>query len=131
MSEPKYQISQTEAIAAFAEWRGTINAALDYIKEQVNRLRDEDLEQWEIIEQIRGTLEKNRDRCDQMAGGKTNSVDFDELKKDVAGNFRDLKKEVSTQGKTQVRQGVTMVFYGLIGGALFSFLTAMFNKLIQ
>ena len=106
--------------AVFAEWRGTVKTALDFIKRSLNRLEAEDKEQWETIEQIRGMLEKHRDRCDQLSKEKAPLTEFSEL-----------KTEVANQGKTQIKQGMTMVFYGLIGGALFSLLLALFNHFVQ
>jgi hypothetical protein len=125
-----------EMLASFAEWRGTVTSALDFIKSSLSRLEQEDQEQWETIENIRGSMEKHRDRCDQVSRDKAAKSDLDTIREDVgkkasATDVADLKKEVGNQGKSQIKQGVTMTFYGLIGGALFTLLMALFNYILS
>jgi len=115
---------------SFAEWRGTVKTALDFIKSSLKRLEAEDQEQWETIEQVRGMLEKARDRCDQLSQGRATKADVDALrgeldKKASAKDFDELKTEVNAQSKVQIKQGVTLLFYGTIGGALFTILLNM------
>lgn len=132
---------------SFAEWRGTVKTALDFIKSSLKRLEAEDQEQWETIEQVRGMLEKARDRCDQLSQGramkadvdalrceldkKASVKDFDEFKKVSVKDFDELKTEVNAQGKIQIKQGVTLLFYGTIGGALFTILLNMATHFLK
>jgi hypothetical protein len=75
-------------------------------------------------------LEKARDRCDQLSQGRAIKADVDALrgeldKKANIKDFDELKTEVNAQGKIQIKQGVTLLFYGTIGGALFTILLNM------
>ena len=122
--------------ASFTEWRGIVKTAIDFIKDALDRLRNEDLEQWETIEQIRQMLEKHRDRCDTFSSNKANCVDLDQLKielktKASAATVQRIEADIKAQDKIQTKQGVTLVFYGLIGGALFSGLMALFSFIIR
>jgi len=122
--------------ASFAEWRGIVKTAIDFIKGELERLRAEDLEQWEIVEQIRSTLEKHRDRCADVSFKKVERIEIDQLKTEIktkapVATVEALQSEVRRQDKAQIKQGVTLVFYGLIGGALFSILMALFNFIIK
>ncbi len=141
-----------EPSASFAEWRGAVKTAFNFIGRDLKRLNGVNTEQWATIEQIRGMLEKHRDRCDQISrekaaaseverlrtelGLKASDGDLKTLEKEVNEKASDedlgtLEKEVISQGKSQVKHGVTNMFYGLIGGGLFSLLLALMSALFN
>ena len=166
-------------VDSFAEWRGTVKAALSSIDQQLERieqlrrenlasikeqfdwleqLRKEDLdrvhhqdqEQWETIEKIRTQLSICRDRCEKLSQSKCSLDDLVRAQKEVetaktvaeaakadlekkadAAAITTLTEKVGNQKVIQAKQGVVVAFYGLIGGALFSLLLALFGHLIK
>lgn len=101
-----------------AEWRGTVKETLKHFAANVEQLRKIDAEQWEAIAEMRRENRECRERCDKVAFLKADKTAL----KDLAGEIDDINDNVGAQEKLQIKQQVTLAFYGIIGGGLFSFL---------
>ncbi len=154
--------SNFNELTRFVEWRGTVSAALDYIREKLTHLHEEDLEQWKVIETIRSQQQACRDRCEKVSNAKSSKDDLITVKndvevcraalvkkaesKDLKSNYDELRsglsdkaaavdlkivsEKVQGQSVTQAKQAATLMFYGLIGGGLFTLLMTLFKKII-
>ena len=131
-------------INAFSEWRGTVTGALEYIRARIDDLQKEDKELWEAIVDLRKQLERCRNRCEILSGGKCTKDDISDIKRELDSlwlSFSKFDGKIDEQGKTlngkicrtdlesvvrrvdaqeksQIRQAVIMMFYGAIGSGL-------------
>lgn len=168
------EIKNEYTLAMYAEWRGAVKTALDYIKGDLVQLHAVDESLWAIVEKVRAELGAFRDRCDVLSCAKVSKADADALRKEfdlllarldkladkvdecvkeqfekydkldtkVDKNDKDqcgaleakvtpLAAALHLQDKAQVKQQVTMAFFGMIGGALFWFLGVLINYFLN
>lgn len=122
--------------ASFAEWRGAVKSGFNFVRQDLQRLEAERQGLWSAIGQIRAAMEKARDRCDRINREKALASDVEQLRmalkrKASASDVKGLGAEVVSQGKIQSKQGVTVMFYGVLGGVLFSVVMALFTRLLS
>jgi predicted nuclease with TOPRIM domain len=139
-----------DQVASFAEWRGTVKAALDYIHHQLDQLREEDTEQWTTLEAVRSQMVKCRDRCDRVSMNKCTKEDLIQARagceeareavetvratvatKAEKADLKTVYDKVEGQGQVQVKHAVTMAFFGVIGGGLFTAVIWLLGLLVK
>lgn len=114
------QISEVflQEFSRFAEWRGTVKETLKHFAQAIDQLRKTADDQWEAIAEMRRENRECRERCDKVACLKADKTAL----KDLAGEVDGINDNVGAQEKLQIKQQVTLAFYGIIGGGLFSLL---------
>jgi predicted RNase H-like nuclease (RuvC/YqgF family) len=127
----------------FAEWRGAVKTALDFVNKDISRLEDVVKEQWDSISKLRAVMDKCRDRCELICKEKVLLKDFEKISNDIeniktqlglkssSADFEKLKDKVGTHDINQSKQSVTLMFYGVIGGALFTGVIFLLNMIFK
>lgn len=113
-------------VTRFSEWRGTVKEALKHLADDMDRREKREDDIFAVIKDVQDDQKACRNRCDKVACHKAEKEDLKGCEDKVKG----LEKGQIDQGKLQVKQQVTLAFYGLIGGAFFSLLMTVGNALL-
>lgn len=132
---------QTSTVSA--EWRGAVKAALEFIKNDIKRLEDAVKDQWDSISKLRAIVDKCRDRCELICKEKVILKDFEKIATEIENlktqlgmkssseDLKELEKKVGTHDVHQAKQSVTLMFYGAIGGGLFTIAIFLLNMIFK
>ncbi len=107
-------------VSRFSEWRGAVKETLKHLADAMDRREKQEDNIFTLIKDVQNDQKTCRERCDSVACTKAGKDDVD-----------NLKKSQSDQEKLQIKQQVTLGFYGLIGGAVFTMLMAIFNFILK
>lgn len=107
-------------VSRFSEWRGAVKETLKHLADAMDRREKQEDNIFTLIKDVQNDQKTCRERCDSVACTKAGKDDVD-----------NLKKSQSDQEKLQIKQQVTLGFYGVIGGAVFTMLMAIFNFILK
>jgi len=127
--QSKQNISPDQFLAEvnrFSEWRGTVKEALKHLADGMDRREKREDDIFTVIKGVQDDQKACRNRCDKVACLKADKEDL----KNCEDKMGTLEKDQNDQEKLQVKQQVTLAFYGLIGGALFTLLMAIGSALL-
>jgi len=116
------ELEKTEAlmteITRFSEWRGAVKETLKHLASAIEQKEKHFDSVWEAIDTLREKQGACRERCDKVSHHKAEKTDLIDFKTDI----KEVGSKVSKAEKAQIRLKVTMAFYGVIGGGLFTLL---------
>lgn len=131
MNDKKFSDTVLQEVTNFAEWRGTVKEAIKHLAAAIERFEKATEALWAAIDELRNHNRECRERCDKVSCQKAEKADLKDIKNEIKQDMKEIQNDVSDQGKSQIRQQVTLMFYGVIGGALFSLLLMLAGKLYE